>query len=219
MIEATRKPVRQGQAHKRAAILAAARKLFVEAGVDRVSMDAVAAQAGVSKRTVYDYYGDKRGLLLGVIEDAGEAALNTLRDLIEQHLSDTVVGPGATGLEQALTDFAADLGSSHLISSDYAAAVKLIAENESLLPELEDHPLDVAQTQALAERLAHFASIGLLDVDDPRLAADHFHALTTLRVLNEPIHKRADADNVRRVMTDGAHAFMRAYGSRNESRQ
>lgn len=30
---------------------------------------------------VYDHYGDKSRLLLGVIEDAGEAALSTLREI------------------------------------------------------------------------------------------------------------------------------------------
>lgn len=218
MTEATQKPVRQGQAYKRAAILAAARELFVRAGVERVSMDAIAARAEVSKRTVYDYYGDKRGLLLGVIESAGEAALNTLRQHIEQHLSDAASGQDATQLERAVTGFAIDLGGSLFLSSDYAAAVKLIAENESLLPELEDHPLDEAHTQALAERFGHFASIGVLDADDARLAADHFHALTTLRVLNEPIRRRADAEHVRQIMADGAHIFMRAYISRSSSR-
>lgn len=218
MTEATQKPVRQGQAQKRAAILVAARELFVQAGVERTSMDAVAARAEVSKRTVYDYYGDKRRLLLGVIEAAGEAALGTLRRLVEQHLSDAVAVSEAVELERALTDFAIDLGGSLIVSSDYAAAVKLITENESLLPELEDHPLDEAHTQALAERFAHFADIGLLDVDDSTLAADHFHALTTLRVLNESLRRRADADHIRHVMTDGARVFLRAYAPRSSSR-
>lgn len=217
MTEAAQKPVRQGQAQKRAAILDAARELFVQAGVERTSMDAIAARAEVSKRTVYDYYGDKRRLLLGVIEDAGEAALGVLRDLVEQHLSDAVAVSDAVGLERAVTEFATELGDSLLVSSSYAAAVKLIAENESHLPELDGHPLDEAHTQALAESLAHFAGIGLLDIDDPTLAADHFHALTTLRVLNEPLRRRADADHIRHVMTDGAHAFMRAYAPRSNS--
>ena len=218
MTQTTQKPVREGQAHKRAAILTAARELFVKTGVVRTSMDAIAARAEVSKRTVYDYYGDKRRLLLGVIEDAGEVALHTLRNLVEQHLSDARAVNDEVELERAVTDFATDLGGSLLVSSDYAAAVRLIAENEALLPELEDHPLEEAHTQVLAERFAHFASTGLLDVDDPTLAADHFHALTTLRVLNEPLRRRADAEHIRHVMADGARAFMRAYASRSSSR-
>jgi TetR/AcrR family transcriptional repressor of mexJK operon len=218
MADAVEKPVRQGQAHKRAAILTAARELFAQAGVERVSMDAVAARAHVSKRTVYDYYGDKRRLLLGVIEDAGETALNRLRQLIAQHLSDVAADQGTAGLERALTGFATELGNSQLVSTYYAAAVKLIAENESLLPELDSHPLDDIHANALAERLAHFARIGLLEIDDARLAADHFHALTTLRVLNEPIRQRSNAETVRQIMTDGVHAFMRAYGHRSDGR-
>ncbi|MBB1024187.1 MULTISPECIES: TetR/AcrR family transcriptional regulator [unclassified Dietzia] len=218
MSAATQKPVRQGQAHKRAAILVAARDLFVEFGVERTSMDAIAERAEVSKRTVYDYYGDKRRLLLGVIEDAGETALVTLRGLIDAHLPDTLADGEVDDLAHAVTGFATDLGRSQLVSSPYAAAVKLISENEPLLPELEDHPLGDAHTQALAERFAHFAGIGLLDVDDPELAADHFHALTTLRVLNEPLRRRADAEHVQRIMTDGAHAFMRAYTARRDNR-
>ncbi|MBB1053997.1 TetR/AcrR family transcriptional regulator [Dietzia sp. B44] len=219
MGEATPKPVRRGQEHKRAAILLAARDLFVQSGVERTSMDAIAERAAVSKRTVYDYYGDKRRLLLGVIEDAGETALGTLRALIDTHLSDRLSPEEVADLEHAVTGFAIDLGRSQLISSHYAAAVTLIAENETLLPELDDHPLGDAHTRALAERLAHFADLGLLDADDPELAAEHFHALTTLRVLNEPLRRRADAERVQRIMTDGAHAFMRAYAARRDNRR
>lgn len=213
MTTATDRPVRAGQAHKRAAILAAARELFVGSGVERTSMDAVAALAGVSKRTVYDYYGDKRHLLLGVIEEAGEGALATLRRLVGQHLGDDVRDPGA--LERAFTGLAADLGATLLMSSDYVAAVRLIVENEPLLPELDDHPLDEAHSQVLTERVAHLAHAGLLDAEDPALAAAHFQALTTLRVLNEPTPRRADAAHVHRIMTDGARAFLRAYAPRD----
>lgn len=204
--------VRQGQAPKRAAILAAAKELFVRTGVERTSMDAVAALAGVSKRTVYDYYGDKRGLLLGVVEDAGERALATLRELVDEHLDPADIREPAD-LERALTELAAALGRTLLLSSDYLAAVRLINENEALLPELEDHPLDEAHARVLTERIGHFARVGLLDADDPGLAAAHFHALTALRVLNEPPRRRTEAAHVRQIMTDGAHAFVRAYGA------
>lgn len=206
--------VRQGQAPKRAAILAAAKELFVRTGVERTSMDAVAALAGVSKRTVYDYYGDKRGLLLGVVEDAGERALATLRGLVDEHLDPADIREPAD-LERALTELAVALGRTLLLSSDYLAAVRLINENEALLPELEDHPLDEAHARVLSDRVSHFARVGLLDADDPGLAAAHFHALTALRVLNEPPRRRTEAAHVRQIMTDGARAFVRAYGVRD----
>lgn len=209
--ELPRKIIRDGQAHKRASILAAARDLFVGSGVDRTSMDAVAARASVSKRTVYDYYGDKHGLLLGVVEAAGESAIATLRMATQQHLYDEPPINTVAELEKALTDFAEAIGASLLASSSYVAAVKLINENAAMLPELDDHPLDIAYAEVLAERMEHFAGLGLLDADDPRLAAEHFTALTTLRVLNESVSKRANPAHVRRIMADGVRVFMRAY--------
>jgi TetR/AcrR family transcriptional repressor of mexJK operon len=214
MIDAS--PVRRGQEQKRSAILTAARELFVEVGVERSSMDAVSARAGVSKRTVYDYYGDKRRLLLGVVENAGETAVSTLRELAEKHLPDAIALDAHGGLHRAVSAFAAELGGFLATSTNYAAAIKLISENESLLPELEDHPLDRAHADVLAERFAHFASVGLLELDDPGLAAEHFHALTTLRVLNEPARRRTDAERVGQIMIDGADAFLRAYGRQAE---
>ncbi|GAB3119061.1 hypothetical protein GCM10027160_32390 [Streptomyces calidiresistens] len=206
--------VREGLAHKREAILAAARELFVRHGVRGTSMDAVAAEAAVSKRTVYDYYGDKRGLLLGVVEEAGESLLASLRSAIAEHLSDAAPIDDTADLEQALTDFALRRAASMTDSSEYAATVKLISENEELLPELENHPLDDAHADALAERMAHFAKRGLLDAENPRLAADHFNALTMLLAYNERQNLRADPTRVHTIMVDGVHAFMRAYGVR-----
>jgi TetR/AcrR family transcriptional repressor of mexJK operon len=213
--QTTPRPVREGLAHKRAAILSAARELFVRNGVERTSMDAVAAEAAVSKRTVYDYYGDKHGLLLAVIETAGESLIDTLRRALDEYLSDDAEIGDPAGLERALTDFAVSIGESMLGSSDYTATVRLIAENGALLPELANHPLNVAPEEAVAERLAHFAAVGLLDAEDPRLAADHFNALTTLLAFANPQPGPVDADRVRRIMVDGVHAFMRAYASRS----
>jgi TetR/AcrR family transcriptional regulator, mexJK operon transcriptional repressor len=209
------RPVREGSARKRAAILAAARELFVRDGAERTSMDAVAATANVSKRTVYDYYGDKRGLLLGVIVDAGESLLVSLRAAIDRHLSDDDAIRDAETLERALAAFAVELATTVIASSDYAAVFSLVAEQRSQLPELRRHPLATAPEEAVAERLAHFTKRGILDAPDPRLATDHFSALTTLLAYNQhPNPADADLDEVRQTMIDGTHAFMRAYAAR-----
>src|SRR3989475_13030402 len=44
-------------------ILAAADKLFYRQGIRAVGVDAVAAEAGVSKRTLYNYYPSKDDLI------------------------------------------------------------------------------------------------------------------------------------------------------------
>ena len=55
-------PGRPKDPGKRAAILDAAKRLFVSLGFERVSMDQIAAEAGVSKLTVYSHFGDKESL-------------------------------------------------------------------------------------------------------------------------------------------------------------
>ncbi|PNR68968.1 TetR/AcrR family transcriptional regulator [Xanthomonas oryzae] len=55
-------PGRPKDLGKRAAILGAARAMFMELGYAGVSMDGIAARAGVSKLTVYSHFGDKESL-------------------------------------------------------------------------------------------------------------------------------------------------------------
>ena len=47
---------------KRAAILEAAARMFTRSGFEGASMDQIAAEAGVSKLTVYSHFGDKETL-------------------------------------------------------------------------------------------------------------------------------------------------------------
>ncbi|KZC18015.1 TetR family transcriptional regulator [Rhodanobacter sp. FW510-R12] len=60
-------PGRPKDMEKRAAILAAAKALFIRNAFAGTSMDAIAADAGVSKLTVYSHFGDKDNLFREVI--------------------------------------------------------------------------------------------------------------------------------------------------------
>ncbi len=53
---------RSARAH--AQVLDAALKLFAERGIDATSMDAIAAESGVSKATIYKHWADKDALCL-----------------------------------------------------------------------------------------------------------------------------------------------------------
>src|SRR4029078_4941 len=50
-------------------ILEAAQRHFDEHGLERASVDAIAADAGVSKMTVYSNFGSKEGLFQAVVRD------------------------------------------------------------------------------------------------------------------------------------------------------
>src|SRR5690348_18371365 len=60
-------PGRPKDLEKRAAILAAAKRLFPLSGFEGTSMDAIAAEAGVSKLTVYSHFTDKETLFFAAI--------------------------------------------------------------------------------------------------------------------------------------------------------
>lgn len=59
---------RPKSAEKRAQILDAASKLFLQNGITNTSMDLVASQSGVSKQTVYSHFSNKDALYLAVID-------------------------------------------------------------------------------------------------------------------------------------------------------
>ncbi|MEU6019959.1 TetR/AcrR family transcriptional regulator [Micromonospora sp. NPDC048871] len=62
--------MRVDKARNRDMVLAAAARLFHEAThPDEVSMDAVAAAAGVGKGTIFRGFGDRRGLLLALYQE------------------------------------------------------------------------------------------------------------------------------------------------------
>lgn len=62
-------PGRPKDLEKRAAILDAAKILFLGHGFDGTSMDAIATQAGVSKLTVYSHFTDKECLFIEAVRE------------------------------------------------------------------------------------------------------------------------------------------------------
>ncbi|HEX6336072.1 MAG TPA: TetR/AcrR family transcriptional regulator [Jiangellaceae bacterium] len=64
---------RADAARNRVAVLEAAAALFDELGVENVSMDAVAAKAGVGKGTVFRRFGDKAGLAAALLDERERA--------------------------------------------------------------------------------------------------------------------------------------------------
>jgi TetR/AcrR family transcriptional repressor of mexJK operon len=68
-------PGRPKDPEKRQAVLDAAKRLFPQHGFDGVSMEAIAAEAGVSKLTVYSHFGDKDALFTATISAKCEEML------------------------------------------------------------------------------------------------------------------------------------------------
>jgi len=89
---------RTDAARNRAAVLEAAARLFAEHGVEAVSMDQVAAAAGVGKGTLFRRFGDKSGL--------AAALLDTRERVLQEGIlrGAPPLGPGAPA-DERLTSF------------------------------------------------------------------------------------------------------------------
>ena len=79
MSEAQPTSLRERQKEDRKArIIAAAKRLFLEAGLEKITMEAIAEIAGVSSVTVHNYYGTKSGVLLALVAESDRELLATL---------------------------------------------------------------------------------------------------------------------------------------------
>lgn len=106
----TNTPRRTKSEEKRLQMLHAAGSLFLENGFDGVSMEQVAAAAGVSKQTVYSHFGSKEDLFSAIIDskvrmhDLTDELFNTDRPVREvlkelgEHLTDLLMSDDAMGM-------------------------------------------------------------------------------------------------------------------------
>jgi AcrR family transcriptional regulator len=90
-------PVERGDAARnRVLLLTAARRLIAEHGADTVTMDDVAAAAGVGKGTLFRRFGSRAGLMIVLLDED---------EKVEQHammFGPPPLGPGAPPLDRLL---------------------------------------------------------------------------------------------------------------------
>ena len=191
---------------KKTAILDAAETLFVTDGYERTTVDAVAARADVSKRTVYNHFSDKEVIFLQVFSRVNEALLNTIRAAVDEELT-----PGRD-LHEALTAFAHRIVDRAFGSADYLTFRQLMAQQQVVVPHLpeavRDRPLGL-----LEQRFTELAADGGLRAPRPRLAAQHFTALT-ISLAQEALlenNQHSEPADLDAIIADGVDAFLRAY--------
>lgn len=162
-------PGRPKDPGKRAAILEAAKSLFLAGGYEGTAMDAVAQVAGVSKLTVYSHFQDKETLFAEAVKASCEELLPA--DLFVARFE----GP----MRAQLVRIARALF--RLVTSDEAIAVHRIMSQplpeDSPLPHLfwEAGPKRIQE--AFADFLRAEVEAGELQVPDCALAASQFFAL------------------------------------------
>ncbi|HSC85167.1 MAG TPA: TetR/AcrR family transcriptional regulator [Pseudomonas sp.] len=199
-------PGRPKDLAKRQAILEAAKCLFMLNGYDGSSMDAIAAEAGVSKLTVYSHFTDKETLFACAVESKCEEQLPPLYfELRADTAIDTVL-------------LAIGRGFNTLINSEESIAMmRLVMTQAAQSPQMSQLFYDAGPHRMLLamEHLLEQANrIGQLRVKHPQRAAEHFFSLIKggchfrrLIGYSEAVTEQDADEHVQEVV----QLFMRAY--------
>jgi TetR/AcrR family transcriptional regulator, mexJK operon transcriptional repressor len=200
-------PGRPKDLEKRAAILEAAKKLFPINGFDGVSMDAIAAEAGVSKLTVYNHFTDKETLFVEAV-----------REKCLQMLPDEMFLPEAGGpIEAALRKIGRSFFA--LVSSDVAMGLHrmILADtrNGAKLGQMFWQAGPARITESFRRFLDAAVATCQLDIADTETAAGQFLCLLKGAVNQRMIccgcgglpDPEADARHIEACVT----LFLRAY--------
>lgn len=191
---------------KETAILAAARAAFLELPFERVSMDAVAARAGVSKVTIYAKYKSKEALFVAAMNETCAAIYNQAKAQTETG------GP----IEEVLTQ----LGTGFMLmilAPDVAALHGVMMQVAQHKPDLPRHYYETVVTsslETLAQTLIIATKRGDIYCPDPKRAAVQFIAMVqgVFRYeLELGVERAFQEDDVRAYVADCVGLFVRGY--------
>jgi len=196
---------------KRQAIIDAATKLFLSQGFGAVSVDSIAAEANVSKRTVYSHFENKEalfsGVMTGVCERAGgqdacplanEEAVRymPMEDLLRQ-TAEHVLGV--------------------ITSPDAIKVYRIVVAEAQRFPQLGHDFFEFGPAfilQMIGGYLAEKSKFGELNINDPEQAAKFLVGMMVFPVqmelacgIREPVSK----DDVGEIVARALEAFMALY--------
>lgn len=151
---------------KRKAIVEAAARSFFDVGFAATSIEQVAANAGVSKVTIYNQFGDKRALFAAAVELECEKMRGyfSLDELPTGSIRDRL-----TTIGQAMYAF---LSRPEMVQFERRIAAETENEPAIGLAFLEAGPWRMKS--GFSAYLAHAVSSGELSIDDTMLAAEQF---------------------------------------------
>ena len=191
---------------KRQAILDAATRSFFDHGFAATAIEQVAADAHVSKVTIYNQFGDKRGLFAAAIERecARMGDHFSIAPMPGLSLRERLAAIGA-----AMTAF---MSRPEMVQFDRRIAAE--TERDPAIGEafLEAGPRQMLR--AFAALLGTLRDAGEIAVEDPELAAEQFVAMCKgLGDLERRFGCPNDSVRNRRRITAAVDLFCRAYGT------
>jgi AcrR family transcriptional regulator len=216
MVEQQRSGARKGTVEKREALLRGARTVFGREGYTRAGIDEIAAEAGVSTRTLYNHFGGKANLFREALLESAAAVTGAHVALIERYLTKV------TDVDEDLLAFAREwMGRRPEHDAHMRLVRQIIAEGQRL-------PADVIEewqrtgprtvTEAVRERLAALGAQGLLAIGpDPAESAEAARYLMLLvagGVTTDTFFGVVpmSAEDVDARVVSGVRTFLRLYG-------
>lgn len=183
----------------------AAKKAFFDHGYAAASIEAIAAEAGVSKVTIYNHFVDKRGLFTAAVEHECE-------NIRGQLLFDDAAG----SIRERLTAFGRSM-IAFLSRPEMVRFEQRIAAEVEREPELGECFLEAGPRRmhrALAGLLDREAARGTLVLDDPMQAAEHFAAMCKgLADMERRFTGKIDRPAAERRIDSAVELLLRGYGS------
>ncbi|HZA11495.1 TetR/AcrR family transcriptional regulator [Mycobacterium sp.] len=202
---------------KRQTILSAGQALFLSNGYQGTSMDQVAASAAVSKQTVYKHFGEKRELLFAIVTDALDTSVTAFRQRVGELVETTDVDAHLIALA---TEYLRTV-----LEDAIVQLRRLVISEAGRLPELAQlyyRHAPARTLDAFADAFGRLHRKGLLQVPEPRLAAEHFAFLIVGRPIDQALFEGAprvratvDVDSYARA---GVRVFLAAYRPREVAR-
>lgn len=197
----------------RAAVREAATRLFLEHGYDGTTMEAIAAAAGLAKRTVYNNYVDKRALFTEIVTSVIDFAEAFARELPAEFAA------GVTA--ETLPDRLHSLGRRIAIGAVREPVIRL---RRLLVGESRTFP-DLAREyyarapgsviRALADGFERLACAGLLHVPDAGRAAEQFGYLVAGAAIDRAMLTGSvpSEDELAVQACDGVDTFLARYAA------
>ncbi len=188
-------------------ILSAALTVFSETGYSGTTMDAIAAGAGLSKPTLYQYFDSKEALFSAMM--LGHR--NRMMDVFEH--------PSPDGMVADLLGFARDYAET-VMRPDMLSLARLIIGEVQRFPEIGAAYQAMGPDRLLRGIMDYLVSrraLGLLAFDDAELAAQDLWGLILsaprTQALYQPDHLPGAAQ-LARYMHNGLRVFLKAYSTR-----
>ncbi len=187
-------------------ILDAALVVFSQKGFVSASMDDIAAEAGLTKPTLYQYFPSKDELFTAMMTEE--------RD----HMLESFEYPCASGMVAELYAFSwhyADV----VLRPDMLNLARLIIGEAQRLPDIGRAYQASGPDRVLAGMIAYLErqrSAGLIVFDDAELAAEDLWGLILSAPRNRALHipdAVPDRATIERYIRNGLHVFLRAYST------